>query len=116
MRRHPERLRPLDERFRRKFTAPFREQASDTMMAMRCLLALVCGLSLTAADVTQLRQLQEKNRIFQPREALQQPGWNDSATLFCRALVEGGFGHETQSRISGGCWQRLPTRYGTQDL
>ena len=52
------------------------------------------GLSLSAADVTQLRQLQAKNRIFQLREALQQPGWNDSATLFYRALVEGRFGHE----------------------
>lgn len=65
------------------------------MMAMRCLLGLICGLSLTAADVTQLRQFQEKNRIFQLREPLQQPGWNDSATLFYRALVERRCGHET---------------------
>ena len=83
MRRHPDGLRPLDEhRVRRKFTASLREQASDTMMAMRCLLGLVCGLSLTAADVTQLRELQAKNRIFQLREALQQPGWNDSRHSF----------------------------------
>lgn len=97
MRRHLESLRPPDEAAfagRTSFTASVRGQAGDTMMAMRCLLGLVCGLSLTAADVTQLRQLQAKNRIFQLRETLQQPGWNDSATLFYRALVEGRFGHE----------------------
>lgn len=97
MRRHLESLRPPDEAAfagRTSFTASVRGQAGDTMMAMRCLLGLVCGLSLTAADVTQLRQLQAKNRIFQLRETLQQPAWNDSATLFYRALVEGRFGHE----------------------
>jgi tetratricopeptide (TPR) repeat protein len=62
---------------------------------MRCVVALVCSLSLSAADVTELRRLHEKNLIFQLREALQQPGWNDSETLFYRALIEGQFGHET---------------------
>jgi len=61
---------------------------------MRWFLGLICCVSLTAADVTQLRQLQGHNRIFQLREALQQPGWNDSETLFYRALVESRFGHE----------------------
>lgn len=65
------------------------------MAAMRCFAGLICWLSLTAADVTQLHQLQEQNRIFQLREALQQPGWNDSETLFYRALVESRFSQET---------------------
>ena len=62
---------------------------------MRCLFALACCLSLSAGDVNQLRHLQEKNLIFQLREALQQPGWNDSETRFYRAVVEGRFGQET---------------------
>jgi Aspartyl protease len=61
---------------------------------MRCLFALACWLSLSAGDVTELRGLYEKNRMFQLREALQQPGWNDSETLFYRALVDARFGHE----------------------
>lgn len=61
---------------------------------MRWFLGLICCLSLTAPDVNQLRQLQEHNRIFQLREALQQPGWNDSEALFYRALVESRFGHD----------------------
>jgi predicted aspartyl protease len=62
---------------------------------MRCLFALACCLSLWAADVTELRRLHEKDLIFQLRETLQQPGWNDSETLFYRAVVEGRFGRET---------------------
>jgi hypothetical protein len=33
--------------------------------------------------------------MFQLREALQQPGWKDSETLFYRAITESRFGHET---------------------
>jgi hypothetical protein len=62
---------------------------------MRCLFALACCLSLSAGDVTELRRLYEKNLIFQLREALRQPGWNDSETVFYRAVVEGRFGQET---------------------
>ena len=62
---------------------------------MRCVFALVSCLSLSAADVTELRRLYENNLIFQLREALRQPGWNDSETLFYRAVVEGRFGQET---------------------
>ena len=62
---------------------------------MRCLLGLVGCLSLAAADVSQLRPLLEKDRIFQLREVLQQPGWNDTETLLYRAVVESRFGHET---------------------
>lgn len=65
------------------------------MRAMRCLLALICCLLLTTANITQLSQLQEKSQFFQLREALQRSGWNDSDTLFYRALVESRFGQET---------------------
>jgi len=64
-------------------------------MAMRCLLGLVYCLSLAAADVTQLRELQKTNRIFELRDALRQPGWNDSETLFYRAVTKSRFGNET---------------------
>ena len=63
--------------------------------AIRCFLGLICFLSLAAADVTQLSQLQEKSQFFQLREALQRSGWNDSGNLFYRALVESRFGQET---------------------
>ena len=62
---------------------------------MRCIFALACCLSLWAGDITELRRLHEKNLIFQLREALQQPGWNDSETLFYRAVLEARFGQET---------------------
>jgi predicted aspartyl protease len=71
------------------------------MIAMRYLLALICCLSLTAADATQLRQLrdlrqlQEKSQFFQLREALARPRSNNSDTLFYDALVESRFGQDT---------------------
>ena len=61
---------------------------------MRCLFALACCLSLAAGDVAELHRLHEKNLMFQLRETLQQPGWNDSETRFYRAVVEARFGHE----------------------
>jgi hypothetical protein len=64
------------------------------MNAMRYLLGLVCCLSLTSADVSQLRQLQEKGRFFELREALQKEGWDNPENLFYRALVESRFGQE----------------------
>jgi predicted aspartyl protease len=70
-----------------------------TMKAMRCFLGLICCLSLTAADVTQLRQLQEQSRYFQLREALQQTDRKDSGTLFYRAMVESRFGQETAAVV-----------------
>jgi hypothetical protein len=65
------------------------------MTAMRRFLGLICCLLLTAANVPQLSQLQEKSQFFQLREALQRSGWNDSRNLFYRALVESRFAQET---------------------
>lgn len=47
------------------------------MTAMRRFLGVICCLLLTAADLTQLSQLQEKGQFFQLREALQRSGRND---------------------------------------
>jgi tetratricopeptide (TPR) repeat protein len=65
------------------------------MTAMRRFLGVICCLLLTAADLTQLSQLQERGQFFQLREALQRSGRNDSGNLFYRALVESRFGQET---------------------
>jgi predicted aspartyl protease len=64
------------------------------MKAMRYLLGLICCLSLTTVDVSQLRQLQEKGQFFELREALQEAGWNNPDNLLYRALVESRFGQE----------------------
>ncbi len=64
------------------------------MRAMRCLLGLICCLSLTTVDVPQLRQLQEKGQFFELREALEEADWNNPENLFYRALVESRFGQE----------------------
>jgi len=69
------------------------------MKVMQCLLGLICCLLLTAADVTQLRRLQEKSQFFQLREALQQSCCNESETLFYRGLVESRFGQETAAVV-----------------
>jgi predicted aspartyl protease len=61
---------------------------------MRYLLGLICCLSLTTPEVAQLRQLQEKSRFFELREALQKAGWDNPENLFYRGLVESRFGQE----------------------
>src|SRR5579862_4958427 len=64
------------------------------MKSMLCLLGLICCLSLTTADAPRLRQLQEKGRFFELREALQEAGWDNPENLFYRGLVESRFGQE----------------------
>jgi len=63
---------------------------------MRCLAAFVCCLSLAAGDLSHLDELYQEDRVFALREALEQPGWDASSTLFYRAVVEARFGHETE--------------------
>lgn len=65
-------------------------------MAVRKLPALLWCTSLLAADVGQLRQLVDNNRIFELRRDLQQPGSDESETLFYRGIVACRFGHETE--------------------
>ena len=52
-------------------------------------------LPLSGADLVQLRELYQKDRIFLLRDALEQPGWTESETLFYRAVIENRFGHES---------------------
>jgi predicted aspartyl protease len=61
---------------------------------MRRLLVLMWCVSSAASDLTQLRQLADINRMFELRQALQQPGWNDTETFFYRAVIAARFGHE----------------------
>jgi predicted aspartyl protease len=63
---------------------------------MRKALAFLWCLSLVAGDIGQLQQLAEKNRFFELRRDLQQPGWTAAETLFYRAVIASRFGHETE--------------------
>jgi predicted aspartyl protease len=63
---------------------------------MQKALAFLCCSSLVAGDIGQLQQLADKNRFFELRRALQQPGWTGAETLFYRAVVASRFGHETE--------------------
>jgi len=58
--------------------------------------ALLWCSCLVAADVGRLQQLVDKNRFFELRRDLQQPGWNAAETLFYRAVIASRFGHETE--------------------
>jgi predicted aspartyl protease len=54
-------------------------------------------LTLTAADPAQLRQLAEKDRIFELRDMLDQPGGKYADTLLYRAMTASRFGHEREA-------------------
>lgn len=60
------------------------------------LLLLLCCASLAAADLAQLQQAVDNNRILELRRELQQPGRSESETLFYRGIVACRFGHETE--------------------
>jgi hypothetical protein len=66
---------------------------------MRHLLGLVwCVVwcvTLAAGNLAQLRQLEDTDRIFELRRAIEQPGWDATQTLFYRAVIAARFGHET---------------------
>lgn len=63
---------------------------------MHRLSLLLWCTSLFAGDVGLLQQLTDKNRMFELRRDLQEPGWNESETLFYRGIVACRFGHETE--------------------
>jgi len=58
-------------------------------------LGLLCRLPLIAADLTQLRQIEETKRIFELRRTLEQPVGNEAETRYYRAMVAARFGQET---------------------
>jgi hypothetical protein len=55
---------------------------------------LLCCLSLHAADIARLHDLEFRDRIFDLRTAIGPAPGDDSETLFYRALLAGRFGHE----------------------
>ena len=61
---------------------------------MRKLVALLWCSSLAAADLTQLQQLTDHNRLFELRRELQQAGSDSADTLFYRGIAASRFGHE----------------------
>jgi predicted aspartyl protease len=60
-------------------------------------LAAVCCAALTAGDLTQLRQLEEKHRIFELRDWLDARGENGAETLVYRAMTNSRFGREREA-------------------
>jgi predicted aspartyl protease len=61
---------------------------------VRKLVALLWCSSLAAADLAQLQQLTDRNRLFELRRELQQPGSDGADTLFYRGVAASRFGHE----------------------
>jgi predicted aspartyl protease len=61
---------------------------------VRKLVALLWCSSLAAADLAQLQQLTDNNRLFDLRRELQQPGSDGADTLFYRGIAASRFGHE----------------------
>ncbi|HWD98495.1 MAG TPA: aspartyl protease family protein [Bryobacteraceae bacterium] len=92
---------------------------------MRFLIPLLCAVSLSAADVSRLRELERTNRIFELRRALQQPGWSQADTLFYRAVVSARLGDEKagiedlrrflaaspESALAREAWEELASAY-----
>jgi predicted aspartyl protease len=63
----------------------------------RYILAVACCVTLTAGDLTQLRQLEEKHRMFELRDLLDAPGENAAETLVYRAITNSRFGREREA-------------------
>lgn len=63
----------------------------------RYILAVACCVTLTAADLTQLRQLEEKHRMFELRDLLDAPGEKAAETLVYRAITNSRFGREREA-------------------
>jgi tetratricopeptide (TPR) repeat protein len=60
-----------------------------------CCVSIFYQLPLSGADLVQLRELYQRDRIFLLRDALEQPGSPESETLFYRAVIESRFGDES---------------------
>src|SRR5438045_3601776 len=64
---------------------------------MRCILMVACCAILSAGDLAQLRQLEEKNRMFAVRDLLEQSGGKAADTLLYRAITNSRFGREREA-------------------
>jgi hypothetical protein len=58
---------------------------------------VACCITLTAGDLVQLRQLEEKHRIFDLRDLLEARGESAADTLLYRALTNSRFGREREA-------------------
>ena len=63
---------------------------------MRTLLLFACCALLAAADLSELHRLDEANRAFELRRALQAPGGPSADTLYYRGVTASRFGRETE--------------------
>jgi hypothetical protein len=63
----------------------------------RYILAVACCVTLTADDLPQLQQLEEKHRMFELRDLLDAPGENAAETLVYRAITNSRFGREREA-------------------
>jgi predicted aspartyl protease len=61
---------------------------------MRFILAVACCVTLTAADLAQWRKLEEKQRLFEMRDLLDQPAENSAEVQLYRAITTSRFGRE----------------------
>jgi predicted aspartyl protease len=66
------------------------------MRLCRPLVLLLFCASLGAADLGQLQEFTEKNRLFDLRRALEQPGRSGAEVLFYEAVAAARFGRETE--------------------
>jgi hypothetical protein len=64
---------------------------------MRVILAVACCVTLTAADLSQLRKLEEKQRMFEMRDLLDQTTENSAEVQYYRAIINSRFGHEREA-------------------
>jgi predicted aspartyl protease len=63
----------------------------------RCLLAMASCLTLVAGDLSQLRRLEEKHRMFDVRAALGPPSGDALETQLYRAIAASRFGSEREA-------------------
>ena len=63
----------------------------------RYILAAACCVTLMAGDLTRLRQLEERHRMFELRDLLDAPGGNAAETLVYRAITNSRFGREREA-------------------
>lgn len=64
---------------------------------MRYILAVACCVTLTAGDLSQLRELEAKHRMFELRDLLDQPDGSAPEALVYRAIAASRFGREHEA-------------------
>ncbi len=73
--------------------------AHGCLKMIRCLAALVWCTGLIGADLSRLRELEEKNRFFELRRELERAAPDGNDVLYYRAVTAGRFGREKTAII-----------------